>query len=216
MLLEYLAYRMYGVIADASVRARLVAVRYVDTSRPDSSGVTRFGFFIEDVRTLARRLGTKRNKDSPGERKHLDARVLNRLEVFQYMLGNADWSPVGSEPGEACCHNAYLLRGTPPIPVPYDFDMSGFVNALYAAQNLDIGVPSPSERVYLGGCTTNDELPATLEFFRSTREPILAPLRAQSGLSERRRRLALDYLQEFFEGLNHPRAVARLAGKCLS
>ena len=99
LLLEYLAYRMYTVLSDASVRTRLVAIRYVDTTRPDARPVTRFGFFVEDVRDVARRLGTRRHKESPGDRADHDSGVLNRLEVYQYMLGNTDWSPVGSEPG---------------------------------------------------------------------------------------------------------------------
>ena len=217
LLLEYLAYRMYTVLSDASVRTRLVAIRYVDTTRPNARAVTRFGFFVEDVRAVARRLGTRRHKDSPGDRAYLDSRVLNRLEVYQYMLGNTDWSPVGSEPGDACCHNVFLLKGTPIVPIPYDFDMSGFVSAGYATPNPELGIRSVRQRFYQGGCITNDELAETVAFFRSARDQILAPLRAQQGLSRWRRARALSYLDGFFEMLGDPRAVERqLLRRCLS
>ncbi len=53
---------------------------------------------------------------------------INVLSVFQYMIGNTDWSV-------RALHNVVLLKEDPtalPIVVPYDFDWCGLVNAPYA------------------------------------------------------------------------------------
>ena len=50
------------------------------------------------------------------------------MAVFEYLIGNTDWSAVGS-------HNVRLIKCKDyplPLPIAYDFDYSGFVNAPYA------------------------------------------------------------------------------------
>ena len=53
-----------------------------------------------------------------------------RLSVFQYMVGNTDWSMVRF-------HNAEVLQNSEGVyvPVPYDFDWTGFVSPRYARPN---------------------------------------------------------------------------------
>ncbi len=51
------------------------------------------------------------------------------MSVFQYMIGNTDWSVWA-------LHNVVLLKADStalPIVVPFDFDWCGIVNAPYAA-----------------------------------------------------------------------------------
>ena len=66
------------------------------------------------------------------------------LAVFEYLIGNTDWSVPYQ-------HNIRLLTVPAiknPVPVPYDFDQAGLVEAFYALPSENIGVASVRERVY--------------------------------------------------------------------
>ena len=217
MLLEYLAYRIYALVADAHLRVRPVAFRYVDVEA-DGEPVTRFAFLIEDEASLARRVGGTRPDDPALGRDQQDARTLNRIEVFQYAIGNTDWSPVDGPGDERCCHNVIPLEqpGGALLPVPYDFDMSGLVSAPYATPNPKLGLRSVRQRLYRGACATLAELPRTLEAFRERRAEIEALFRRQVGLEASYRDRALAYLNEFYATVADPDAVDRqLRSRCL-
>ena len=60
------------------------------------------------------------------------------------MIGNTDFSV-------AYQHNGKLLYIDKMIlPLPYDFDMSGLVNASYSVANETLGITSVTQRVYRG------------------------------------------------------------------
>ena len=69
------------------------------------------------------------------------------MSIFQYMIGNLDWSVLKS-------HNIALFRredGTI-IPLPFDFDYSGLVNAEYAVPPKALHLYSIRVRKYRGFC----------------------------------------------------------------
>ena len=76
-----------------------------------------------------------------------------RNDYFQYMIGNADWSAVYQ-------HNSNtLIVNKKFIPLSYDFDMSGFVNAGYAQANPPkLGSGDVRERVYRGFCKSKSTM----------------------------------------------------------
>ena len=65
------------------------------------------------------------------------------------MIANTDFSTTFS-------HNIKIIRTENGrfIPIPYDFDMAGFVNAPYATFDKSLGIRSVYERVYKGFCRT--------------------------------------------------------------
>ena len=96
---------------------------------------TRYAFFTEREGAMAARNGWETlelPKLSPSQ---LEPNQLSVVEVFQYMVGNTDWSVLEGPTGTACCHNIQLIgrADTPVIPVPYDFDATGVVDAPSAA-----------------------------------------------------------------------------------
>ncbi len=57
------------------------------------------------------------------------------MTLFQYMVGNTDWSAVRSGPDDRCCHNVAVFSGDGGASnsvVPFDFDQAGLVDAPYA------------------------------------------------------------------------------------
>src|SRR5262249_26387799 len=56
LLIEYAIYRAYNQLTDWSHHARLARVTYADT-RDSTKSITRYGFFLEDDKDLAKRNG---------------------------------------------------------------------------------------------------------------------------------------------------------------
>ena len=149
---EYLAYRMFNALTPTSFRVRLLDVTYVDSASPSDEQRT-FAFLIEDEERFAARAGMERAEVPATTLEALDPAFLNLVSMFEYLIGNTDFSPITGPPGDTCCHNTVLLRDAAGVlyPVPYDFDMSGMVDAQYARPDPrledrgreDPGVPRP-------------------------------------------------------------------------
>ena len=134
-MLEYLVYRSYAVIADPALRVRLVQVRFQNGEKP-SSNQTGYAFFIEDIGRAAARHGQVWLGIQSQQTSDLDPTQLTLMTLFQYMVGNTDWSAVKGRPDDRCCHNIAVF-GEEAVDlntvVPFDFDQTGLVNPPYAA-----------------------------------------------------------------------------------
>jgi hypothetical protein len=137
------------------------------------------------------------------------------------MIGNLDWSMIAGPAGDTCCHNGKLLGAAPGataglIPIPYDFDYSGFVDAPYAAPPSEVPVDSVRDRRYRGYCVHNAEAQAVAAEIRAARAALLAVPAGTPGLSARNRERAVAYLTRFFEDIRDSDAVAsNLLRHCL-
>ena len=203
-VLEMAAYRMFNLVTDYSLRVRPMQIRYRDTQR-ESEPETHFAFVIEDIDELADRHDLVEIEVPSTLPSRLDPLAASRAALFQYMVGNLDWSAIRGPDGE-CCHNVKLIGaendpqgdGTPLVPVPYDFDSTGLVDAHYADPPQGLGVRRITTRMYRGYCRHNPQLPATRAEFRALEPEIRAVIANESRLEPRERQKALDYLDEFF------------------
>jgi hypothetical protein len=209
--LEYLVYRTYQLVTDQSFRVRSLRVTMVDTGSDDPPQ-TRAGFVIEDADALAERLGAtvfdlEDGKNLPASAFEPTGRT--RSAVFQYMIGNADWS-------EVAAHNVEILdRSGVAMVVPYDFDFSGLVDAPYAVPPADLRLDSVRERMYRGWCANDFTTRSVLEQFRSVRDDVLALWAAAPDLSDDTRRRATRYLEDFFDAIEtDERANRRFLRDC--
>jgi thiamine biosynthesis lipoprotein len=191
---EYLAYRSFQVLTDESFRVRLVELSLVEAGTEPV--VPRFGFLIEDDDVLAARLGATvfdlpDGKNLPSEA--FDPIPQLTTAVFQYMIGNTDWSDVAG-------HNVEILeRRGAAVAVPYDFDMTGLVDPPYATTNPDFQLRSVQERYFRGWCTNPVNVRRVLESVVASRDAVLSLWQEADGLSEDTRRKAIAYLQSFFD-----------------
>ena len=212
LLLEYAAYRLYNVLTPYSFRAKLATIDYQGADgRPM---VTRSGFFIEDMGDVARRNGLTEMR--LGERvptaalRRADAA---RMALFEYMIGNLDWSMTAGPPGDNCCHNSRLAGAsgttTNLVPIPYDFDFSGMVGAPYAVPPDGVPVRNVRQRHYRGYCFLNAEAPAAAAQFRARRNELLAVLDSVPGLEPRAAGTAKTYLEGFFAAIATDADVTR-------
>ena len=217
ILKEYLAYRILNTLTDASFRVRLLRVTYVDTSR-DKVVDTNYAFLIEHRNQLAKRIGREVSRAETTTVSALDGPETNISSVFQYLVGNTDFSPVKGVPGERCCHNYVLLKsGEDKIfSVPYDFDVTGIVDAPYAVPNPRFRLRNVKQRLYRGRCDNNEHLEATLQLFRDRRQAIYELLDTVPDLSGGNIKKTRRYIEEFYDTIDSPKHVERyISGKCL-
>jgi len=198
LLREFLGQRIYTLLTEFSLRSRLVRISYPDPDRPHRSAL-HYAFFTEHFDTLAARTGNQRLPRGNFDHEVLDAQASARLALFQYMIGNTDWS-IARE------RNTMLLL-TPDgrqLPVPYDLDMSGLVNADYAGPAPGLPIENVRQRYFLGFCQPGTDWEAVFAGFGEKRDAVLALTDRIPGFDGSSKRATLRYLQQFFEILDSP------------
>jgi len=206
LYLEHLAYLIYGQVTPYGYRTRFATVTYIDTDRDNSETVAP-AFFIEHIDSIADRVGMRASEiPSAGRDLHAPAE-LTTLTVFQFLIGNTDWSALGGRDPDECCHNADLLMpaqaDAPVIAVPYDFDQSGLVDAEYAKPVEQFRTNTVRTRIYRGFCVHNEHLDAVVDRFGAERDNIERMIE-QSELNDEQKAKALDYIREGLDALRNP------------
>jgi hypothetical protein len=218
LLLEYASYRLYRALTPDSFNVRLAQVDYVGADGDPI--ISRLGFFIEDVSDVAKRNGHARLRGVKSiSASQLDPAAATRFALFEYMISNLDWSMTASPPGEDCCHNSRLVGAkeatTELVPLPYDFDYSGLVNAPYAVPPDGIRASSVRQRIYRGFCLHNTQAQAFAADMAARRGSLIAIVDQTPQLEESTRTRADSYLGEFFDEVGSPAKVAELLKVCL-
>lgn len=142
---EFLAYRTYNLLTENSLKVRLVHIRYID-SQNKFKPLERAAVFIEHFEALAHRLDANIKDPDYVALRDISNPELALMEVFQYMIGNTDWSAHFG-------HNVLLLnKNHRVIPVAFDFDSSGAVNAPYAIPSEKVKIKAVTQRLFRGFC----------------------------------------------------------------
>ncbi|MDH3552889.1 MAG: hypothetical protein OER22_09785 [Gammaproteobacteria bacterium] len=201
MLEEFAAYQIFNVLTDVSFRVRLLHISYADTDGELSAkSALRYGFLIEPGEQLAERIGAARVSLQSVPKNRHDKEHAALVYVFQYLIGNTDWGFVKADYDDICCHNGELFeRGSQVLFVPYDFDVSGLVNARYASPHPALPIKRLTQRYYRGVCTEREILQAALHKIKSRKDDIFAVLQGIPGLSEDSIETAEAFLISFFK-----------------
>ena len=209
VLREYIAYRILNTVTELSFRARLLRVRYVEST--DGSEVEyRYAILLEHRDQLGKRIGMKYSDAATTTISSLDGAHTNLVSVFQFLVGNTDFSPIKGQSGEACCHNHVLLRNDQrQISVPYDFDLTGIVNAPHAKPHPRFNLSSVRQRRYRGRCVNNAQLDASFAAFRSQRPAIFELIENVEGMTNGTRKSVARYVESFYKIIDSPRLVER-------
>jgi hypothetical protein len=197
--LERQIYLALNLLTSASLRTRAVKITYIDTDRGREL-VDRVGFLIEDEERFAERSGLTTVSVERIDRERYDAGALALLDVFQYFIGNTDWSALDGPAAEACCHNVVPFTRTDSVllPVPYDFDASGLVSAPYAVPAESLPIQSVRDRLYRGRCRDAASLEPVLSAFTARRAALTALFTTDAGLPERTAERARKYIDDFY------------------
>lgn len=207
LLLEYLAYRMFEVLTERSFGARLIRLSYVDSDEKIKSW-TDMAFVIEDESDIGKRLGLDRARVAANRFDELDQPATALVEMFQFMISNHDYSVMQGPPGEYCCHNSVMYvdegRADKRIPVPYDFDMSGLVNADYASPPSHLPIRLVRTRYYRGLCQPDDVTSDVVAHFLAKKEEIFALFDNTPELSRISRNRNVNFIKKFYAVLEDP------------
>jgi hypothetical protein len=201
ILREYLSYLLYQEISPYTYRVQLVKIQYID-DHGKVNGFKRFGFIIESTEELTARFKGEECEDCTYSKpEDFDQQAASVHAMFQYMIGNADYSV-------PLLRNVKLIRRSIDqklVPVAYDFDFAGIVEASYARPAVHMGQLSQEQRLYLGTLTSDTDLRYTIEFFLNKREALLGIVKRFRRLNGLKRLEIQEYLSSFFVQLDEIR-----------
>lgn len=204
LLKEYIIYKIHNIVSNMSFRVRLLHITYSDSKQKVKS-YSQYAFLIEDPKDMADRNNCKEVKIKVFPSEGTNRVQMTFVNVFQYMIGNTDWSISNY-------HNIKLMVPKSdtlarPYVVPYDFDFSGIVDAEYAAPNELFNTTSVKERVYRGAPRTIEEVTEVLSLFKEKKERILFCVNDFSLLSAKTKKTIVAYLEEFFNTIESRNSV---------
>lgn len=203
VLKEYLTYQLQRLVSPQSFRARLARATYVEAGSGKKL-TTRYGLWLENDEDVARRMGGRIVALQRLQFKDVDPAALDRMMLFNYMIGNTDFSLYA-------LHNVKIVQDPTRAlyTVPYDFDLSGFVNPPYAAPDRRLGIRTVSDRLYRGPCQPADQLDKSVAPFRDHRADMLSTIDGMKDLESATRSLVKDYLDGFFRSVAPPNGVKK-------
>jgi len=199
ILKEFLCYKLYEEITTYAFQTRLAEIDLTEDRGKRSKTSKLKGIFLEDVDKIAKRLNAKPLRNIKMSPAALNDTNSFRLELFQFMISNTDWSSQFQ-------HNAKLIEHGPGknIALIYDFDMAGLVNAPYAVvseingEKLDID--KVTQRKFRGYCHPPQVMEYVRKEFLSKKEKLLAiPDQMKGELSDREIKGIRNFLEQFFD-----------------
>jgi hypothetical protein len=201
---EWLVYKIYNLVTDASFKARLVKVTLENDKNKKASSPF-FGILLEEEQAMAKRNNTipVNHKLSPEQTEH-DAFL--KMSTFEYLIGNTDWSVQYMQNVKLIARDSLAV----PITVPYDFDHAGIVDAPYALPAEELRMRSIRERRYRGFCIHNMQFfDSTLACFNRLKEDIYKLYSNCTLLDAGYVKSTLRYFDDFYKTINTPKLFER-------
>ena len=201
VLQEYQLYRIYRMLAPYSHSARLLHVTYTD-SATGKPAMTRYGFLLEETNAIAARRHGKVMKLKGASVDDLVAHDAALFGVFEYLIGNTDFSITG-------LHNAELLASVTSgdiVPIAYDFDFSGAVNTRYATPDPSLRIRTVRQRLYRGYCVPDSVYAPVFALFNAKKDSIYGLYSDKIGqlMDPKIVKETLEYFDEFYKTINNP------------
>lgn len=213
LLREYLTYKLYNVLSDYSFRVKLLDISYIDTGKKQKN-YREFGFIIEPIELVAKRNESIIINPLFARRENILEQDADRVALFEYMIGNTDWR---FKTG----HNMKYIKSlnqltNKVIPIPYDFDFSGFVDTYYSYPQEWTSLKDVRSRQYLGYCrNSDDEYMNIINLYLDKRDEILETIQSFKYLNEKERDSLVKYIDGFYLELSRPeRFISILKGQC--
>lgn len=209
VLKEYLAYKIYNLLTDMSLRVRLMNISFKDVSGKRKP-YTQYAFMIEDVDDMAKRNNMVEVEEVRYNTEQTNREQMTLVTLFEYLIGNTDWSV-------PAYHNVKLIapkddKSVRPYVVAYDFDICGFVDPPYATidEQLQAQISSVRERLNRGFPRTMEELKTAVKLFNGKKEKLIGLIKNNEYLSSREKSRSVDYVEDFYKTINNDRDLQRI------
>ena len=204
VLREFYVYKLYNLITDKSFKVRLVKLTLEDLSTKSKDYDPILCFLIEDEDQMAARNQMTSIDQELIRPESIPQSDFLRMAVFQYLIGNTDWSIQYRQ-------NIKLInvdKSSLPIAVPYDFDHAGMVEAPYANPAPELKMLSVVERRYRGYCMADmQDFDETFSLYREKKDAIYALYSESVLLDEKSIKSAVKYLDGFYDIINNPKKL---------
>ncbi|MEO7369059.1 MAG: hypothetical protein ABIZ36_13970 [Gemmatimonadaceae bacterium] len=198
---EMQLYRIFVLLTPASHRARLLRMSYAD-SATGKVQATRMAILLEEPELVAARLRGSLVNIKGAVPSDLVTYQDALTAVFQYLIGNTDWSTYA-------LHNMELVQmeDGDHVPIPYDFDFSGAIDASYATVDPSLSVQRVRERLFRGYCHKPEDFAKVFSLFNEKKSAIYALYSDSIGsmLPKKTVDATLKYFDEFYETINNPK-----------
>ncbi len=206
LLREFLVYKIFNVFTEYSFRVRLLRVSYINSVKTERKSVREFAFLIEPVKSLGERTTSVEVETGHVTQLHIKRKIMDRMAIFNYMIGNTDWSVPIRHNTLTMTEGIYGGLGSA-IIVPYDFDYAGVVNSHYAVPFEGLGLESVRQRKYLGVCRTEEEFSEALVEFIEKKEEIYRVINEFPYLSGKSKKDMINYLEGFYRSIDKRNSI---------
>ncbi|WP_194976051.1 hypothetical protein [Aquiflexum lacus] len=209
---EYMCYKFYESITPYHFQTRLVNLTLTDVKDRKSKTHNLVAFIIEDDDKVAKRFQYKISDAKVIRPNYINDTSAVRQDFFAFMIGNTDWSNTGQ-------HNVKVMadKNKNHIPLPYDFDMAGFVGTPYAIPYDYLPIKSVQERLYRGLCRDKDLVEyVRMEYIQLEPEIKETIDQYEEYLSASDFKTARNFLHEFFDIIKNDKLFKnQILSKCL-
>jgi hypothetical protein len=200
---EYLVYKLYNLVTPKSFNARLVKILFDDDHAKAKNHEPLYGMLIEEEDQMAHRNNSTLVEGKLLRPEQTKVEDFLNMAVFEYMIGNTDWSVQYFQNVKLIAPDSIALSST----VPYDFDHAGIVGAPYAKPAEALLLNSTKERRYRGYCMKVEQFEKTTAHFNGLKEKIMATYSESKLLEEAYKKSTIKFLEDFFKTINDPKKL---------
>ena len=202
---ELIAYKIYEIVSLYHFKTRRLQIEFNNKTQKGEKKYDLKGFLIEDDDKLAKRFDGKilKRKIHP-----LAIELLNsvNLSFFNYMIGNTDFS-------SSYQHNGKLLfYKNKIISIPYDFDLTGWVNPSYGKGVINRLGYQTKKRKYIGFKRDQEVFEKARNHFKASKNKIFTLVNSFKTDFDHQYEFdnMLDYLEDFYRILESDKLFNRL------
>ena len=202
---EFIAYKIYEIVSPHYFKTRRLEIELNEKSSKKSKKYKLKGFLIEDDDKLAKRFDgriVKRKIPSMA----MDHFNSVNLSFFNYLIGNTDFSSSNQHNGKLLYYEKKI------IPIPYDFDLTGWVNPSYGKGVINRLGYQTEKRKYIGFNREKGLFEEVRNNFKASKEQIFALVNSFQPEFEHQYEFdsMFDYLKDFYRILESDKLFKRL------
>ena len=194
ILKEFIAYKIYEIISPYYFKTRRLEVDYTNQKNKKGINYNLAGFLIEDDDKVAKRFDGKIVKRKISPLAMDDFNSVN-LSFFNFLIGNTDFSSAHQHNGKLLFYEKKI------IPIPYDFDLTGWVKPKYGLGITNRLGYSFEERNYIGFKRGKNIYSKVRNHYLRLKEKIFNTVELYESEFENKKsyNLMMDYLRGFYE-----------------
>jgi len=202
---EFIAYKIYEIVSPYHFKTRRLQIEFNNRSQKGEKKYNLKGFLIEDDDNLAKRFDGKilKRKIHP---QAIELFNSVNLSFFNYMIGNTDFSSSHQHNGKLLFYKNKI------ISVPYDFDLTGWVNPSYGKGVINRLGYQTEKRKYIGFKRDQEIFEQVRNRFRASKNKIFTLVNSFIMDFDHRYEFEnmLNYLEDFYRILESDKLFNRL------